>query len=48
MKYRDLITLIVAMLFIFSIPYGIVVVNIPYLFVIPLIILLLVIWKLWL
>jgi len=48
MKYRDIITLVVALLFIFSIPYGIAVVNIPFLFIIPLVILLIVIYKLWL
>jgi len=48
MKYRDLITLIVALLFVISIPYGIVVADIWYLPVILLIVLIIVIWKLWL
>jgi len=46
-KYRDLITLVVALLFVISISYSIGVVNIPFLFIIPLIALILVIYKLW-
>jgi len=43
MKYRDIITFAVALLVVLSIPYGIGVANIPFLFVIPLI-LLIVVW----
>ncbi|MDH7517038.1 MAG: hypothetical protein QHH19_01645 [Candidatus Thermoplasmatota archaeon] len=48
MKYRDVITFFVALIFVLSIPYGVGVVNIPFLFIIPLIILIVVIYKLWL
>ena len=47
MKYRDIITLVVALLFIISIPYGVAVIDIPFLFVIPLIVLILIFWYLW-